>query len=158
MKLLLAFVSIFSLQSFASLELGSEVLANRTEKSIEFNWNSNRSYYACSYAEGQARKYLRALGAQDISTDCRGGIEYGRPQWSWMPLSLDAQFTVLEQNDNGSEPVTNQKVVLRGNESCEFNVKLIQKLLAQVNHTLVKKSVNCFEARGSYRFEVEVVK
>lgn len=155
MKLLLAIVSIFSLQTMAA-ELGSEVLANRTEKSIEFNWTSNRSYYACSYAEGQTRKYLRALGAQDISTDCDGGIEYGQPYW--LPLSLTADFSVYTQDGNGTEPVTNQKVVLRGNESCEFNVKLIEKILSQVSHTLVKKSVNCFEARGSYRYEIEVVK
>ena len=157
MKLLIALISMFTIQGM-SAKLGTESLAERQEKSFEFNWNSNRSYYACSYAEGQAQKFLRALGAQEIATDCRGGIETGTPQWSWAPLNLKAQYVSAVQSENGNEPVTNQKVILRGSESCEFNVKLIEKILANVDHKLIKKSSTCFDARGSFRYEVEVLK
>ncbi len=154
MKLFVMFILAASLPLFA-VDQGQELLSARTIKNAEFYWSSVRSYYACNYAEGQTQRYLDLLGAQDVQTKCRGGIEFGK---YWGPLRLDASFSLLDANDNGTEMVAVQRVVIRGSESCEFNVKLMDTLLKQIPHVLVEKRASCFNSQGSFKYVVEVLR
>lgn len=131
---------------FALALIGVAGLANAAEqKSISFGYTSNESFYACSYAEGQASKFLTALGADNVETQCTGGIQPDHQLW---PVSLSATFMTSEK---GVRTVT-----LRGHEACDFNVKLIKTILAQVDHEVVSAQSNCWGSEGRYSFVINL--
>ncbi|MES2769172.1 MAG: hypothetical protein V4596_08505 [Bdellovibrionota bacterium] len=119
--------------------------ANASEqKSVSFDYNNTKAYYSCSYAEAQMAKVLTAIGATEVSTDCSGGIDNDQ---LW-PVSVDANFSHDLQGGKA--------VVLKGNESCDFNVKLIKAVLSTVDHEVVKAQDNCWDADGSFKYEVYI--
>lgn len=120
--------------------LAGNVFANET-KSINFSYSNNYAYYSCSYAEYQAQKFLAQLGARNIHTKCSGGIDQEMPY-----VYLTASF-----EQYSSEDVV---VTLRGRESCDFNVKLIDAILTKFDHKEVKKGSTCWNAEGRYRYDI----
>jgi hypothetical protein len=89
------------------------------------------------------QKTHATLGAENISTQCFGGIQHDGQLW---PVSLNATFT----HDAKGERV----VVLKGRDSCEMNVKLIKTILATIDHEVVSSHVSCWGPQGRYQIEV----
>lgn len=117
--------------------------ANATEATpFSFDYNSQESYYSCSYAESQAKKVLKTMGANVLDVNCSGGIDHNM----LMPLSMDGGFILEAQGT--------RTVVLKGRDSCDFNVKLINTILATIPTASVKAQSNCWNSEGNYRFEV----
>jgi hypothetical protein len=114
------------------------------EKTVSFGYYNQKAMYACSYAENQAKSDLKAMGAVNVQIKCTGGIEAGSP--NWMPLEMDITF---DQNCSDGQTVT-----IKGNESCDFNVRLMDTLLTQVDHKSVDKSESCWDASGAYKYNV----
>jgi hypothetical protein len=129
---------------FALALIGFAGIANAHEVSFTFNYNNQNSYYACSYAEGQASKTLTLLGADNVVVDCHGGIENG----TLWPISMSGSFLHSEKGE--------RTVVLKGRESCDFNVKLINTILASMPHEKVVSQNTCWDSEGSYRFEINL--
>ena len=119
-------------------------VANAAEKSLSFNYSNHNAYYACSFAEAQMTKTLTAVGATDISVSCTGGIEHNQ----FWPVSVDATFSHELQGG--------KSVVLKGRESCEFNVKMIQAVASAVDAEVVKAQDTCWDADGNYKYELFV--
>lgn len=117
-------------------------VANASEKSVSFHYNNPNSYYSCSYAEGMMVNLLNEFGATEVSTNCTGGIQHDQ---LW-PVSVDASFSHEEQGG--------RTVLIKGKESCDFNVKMIKAVLATVEHEVVKGSDSCWDAQGQYSYEV----
>jgi hypothetical protein len=111
---------------------------------FSFSFSSHNSFYSCSYAENQATKTLKALGANVVDMRCAGGIDFEK----YEPVYLSGGFVLESQGG--------KTVVLKGRDSCEFNVQLIKNILATVNATVAKESHNCWDSEGNYRFEITV--
>lgn len=147
-----------SWQLSEALEVGSEYMADLQEQDLNFVWFSNEDSYSCSYAEQQAQKYLRALGAQDIRMKCFGGIDFSTPMWTWGSLTLKAQFSAYKVFDGAKTPVTYQNVAFNGRDSCAFNLSLLKGVLEKVDHLEVTMLSFCRGNKGSFRAEVQVLK
>lgn len=132
------YVSIlFALVLFAGV-------ASAGEQTFSFHYNNQNAYYSCDYAEAQVVKVLTALGAENISTNCHGGLDY----YQLWPVSVKAVYTLTAKGE--------RTVVLKGNESCDFNVSLIKNALKNFDHEVVKAQSSCWDASGRYHFEVIV--
>lgn len=128
---------------FAVALIGFAGLAHASEqKSFNFDYSSNQSFFACSYVEGQASKVLTTLGAENVKMNCYGGIQYGQ----WLPVALSATFTIEEKGA--------RTVVLRGRDACDMNVKLIKTILTTVDHEVLSSSYSCWGSTGQYKFEI----
>jgi hypothetical protein len=130
---------------FALALIGFATLANASEqKSFNFNYNNFNVYYACDYARDQAANTLEVLGAENVSVNCTGGIENN----TMLPISMNGTFNLVEKGA--------RTVVLKGRDSCDFNVKLINTLLSTIDHETVMEHINCMDAQGSYHFEINL--
>ena len=119
-------------------------VAKAGEQTFSFHYNNNNAYYSCSYAEAQVVKTLTTLGAENVSTNCHGGIDHDQ---LW-PVSVNAVYTLAAKGE--------RTVVIEGRESCDFNVKLIKAALINFDHEVVKAQASCWDASGRYRFELIV--
>lgn len=126
---------LFAVALIAGVAKAGEVVFN-------FHYNNPNAYYACSYAESQVAKTLKTLGAENVETDCSGGLDAINNQM-W-PVSVQASYDVTVKGE--------RQVQFRGNESCDFNVKLIKAALQGFPHEVVKAQSNCWDAKGSYNF------
>lgn len=131
-----------------SMLLGFSFAAQAERQGVEFFFSSHYSYYACSYAESQTESHLRSLKATQIRTRCSGGIQPG-PDSFWMPINVYASYLPAQV----SEPVT---VTIRGNESCDFNVRLIKTLVRRLGYKTLQSRDSCWDSRGSYSFQIRV--
>jgi len=122
----------------------SQARATEVQK-LNFGYYNRYAYYSCDYARNRVQQHLAKLGATNIHTTCTGGIEPYRP---WFPINLTATF---EQKESVGNVVT-----LRGNDSCDFNVRLIDAILKTVAHKNVSKQSNCWDSRGSYTYQVQL--
>jgi len=131
---------------FALALIGWAGLANASERlSINFNYSSNESYYSCSYVQGQASKILSTLGAENIVTQCQGGI-----QNDLQPLPISMQATYTHHVKSG------KKVVLKGHDACEMNIKLIGTILSTIDHDIIDWDAACWGSQGSYKIKLEL--
>lgn len=117
-------------------------IANAGE--FKFNYSNHNAYYACSYAEAQVEKTLSALGVEGVLASCTGGIDHGQ-MW---PVSVTASYEAVVKGET--------QVVLRGRESCDFNVKLIKAAVAHLGLEIAESSNSCWDASGSYRFVINL--
>jgi hypothetical protein len=135
------------------LALSLNALAQSVNVSFTYfgNEGNRQSYYACSYVENQAEKYLELLGATDIDVQCFGGIN---PSWV-APVSLDASFEVPQLS--GSE---GEIVEIKGdhwNPSCGINVRMIREFLKKFPHVKVlKKDDHCAFSSSNYYYQLEI--
>ncbi len=110
-------------------------------KSINFSYSNFNAYYSCNFAQYQAQKFLTQLGARNIYTKCSGGIDQ----------NMSTVYMTISFEQYASEGVV---VTLQGRESCDFNVKLIDTILTKFDHKEVKKGSTCWNAEGSYRYDI----
>lgn len=75
------------------------------------------TYYNCRSVEDTVEAHLEAMGAQNISVRCSGGIEMG---WT-MPASVTATFDAIIPEANG----VMREVVLKGSDSCNLNTEFL---------------------------------
>jgi hypothetical protein len=146
MKKLIALIAmIFSLTAFAKETVSFTYFGNE---------GFNRSFYACSYVEGQANSYLELFGATNIEVYCSGGIQ---PWGSMQPVSLNASFDL--------PAVTGQHVdavQVDGDSSspaCGLNVRLIKELLKKFsNVAVVQKDDACAFAGSNYHYQLNITR
>lgn len=119
-------------------------VAKASDTVFTFNYNNHNAYYACSYAEAQVAKTLKKLGAEGVETDCKGGIDHNQ----FWPVSVTATYSSVVKGE--------RTVQFRGNESCDFNVKLIKAALEGFEHETVKAQSSCWDANGSYNFVINL--
>ncbi len=119
-------------------------IAHAESKSVSFSYSSSRSYYACSYFEGQGEKLLAKLGADSVSTRCHGGLPDNHfvsgTYFFRMPASTGAVETVS----------------LNVRESCDFNEKLIKKLLTAFDVVSLSKRGSCWDSSGNLRYSIQI--
>lgn len=123
---------------------GLAEFAHAESKSVSFSYSSNRAYYSCNYFENQGEKLLKKLGADSVSTRCQGGLP---DQW----FVSGSYFFRMPASTGAVETVS-----LRVNESCDFNEKLIKKLLTAFDVVSVSKKGGCFDASGSLRYTIQI--
>lgn len=123
---------------------GVTATAHAESKAVSFSYSSNRAYYACSYFEGQGEKLLKKLGADSVSTRCNGGL----PD---QPFVAGTYYFRLPAATGAVETVS-----LRVNEACDFNEKLVKKLLTAFDVVSVSKKGGCFDASGTLRYTIQI--
>ena len=128
---------------FAVVLMAGSAFANM-DSVFRFHYSNSNAYYSCHYAEAQVSNTLAVLGAENIDTDCRGGIEHNQ----LFPVSVEAVYTQAAKGE--------REVVFQGNESCDFNVKLIKAALKNFDHEVVSSKTSCWDASGRYNIRVLV--
>ncbi len=111
---------------------------------FNFHYNNNNAFYSCHYAENQVANTLVTLGADNVETRCHGGIDHDQ----LLPVSVSATYTQVAKGE--------REVVFKGNESCDFNVKLIKAALKNFDHEVVSAQSSCWDAKGRYNIRVLV--
>ncbi|MCB0348711.1 MAG: hypothetical protein KDD37_07740 [Bdellovibrionales bacterium] len=134
------------LLSFNVFADGVEMVENESV----FTYNSHLAFYACSYAERQAEKYIEQMGGEVVKIRCTGGLPDSRY------VSLRLKF-VSYKSTNSADAINSEwiNVKLRGNESCEFNKKLIEHLLPQFETRNLLAKEFCDVARGRYLYSFD---
>jgi len=127
---------------FAVALIGGAAHATETFK---YHYSNINAYYACSYAEAQVAKTLIVLGAQGVTTTCTGGIDHGQ----FMPVSVTATYEGVVKGQS--------QVTIKGRESCEFNVKLINAAVDQLGHEVASAKSNCWDASGNYKYVINLL-
>lgn len=112
-----------------------------TTTTVKFNYWESHSMYACSYVENQALGYVNKLGGTDASVDCKGGLPWN----NW----VSAEITFKPSMDKSLK-----ETKIRVNQSCDFNQKLIEKLLPAFNPTDVKRKGVCWDSNGRLRYTI----
>lgn len=109
---------------------------------VKFDYWSSHSYYACSYVEQKAHFFAEKLGATDITVKCTGGLPWN----DW--VSADISYAVPMKKSVA------EVTKLRVNEACDFNQKLIEKIIPTFNPTEVKRKGVCWDSSGRLRYSV----
>lgn len=119
--------------------------ADMVEKHSKFHYSSTQSYYACSYAERQAKHFINEMGGEVVKIRCTGGLP-------------DSPFVSVDMKYRSAVAGAWQQVSLRGNESCDFNTKLINHLVEnfEVRDIVSRNSCNFSSGRYQYSFDVLV--
>lgn len=155
-------IVIFMLISLAlNTQADEGIYAKYLNAEVKFNHISKDSYYSCSYAEAQAKKYLKMLGAVNIQTKCTGGIQPGAPSSSWIFLSLEISYDALvavKPSSKDAIAVEFETVRIRGNEACDLKVGLIDTLVKNMDVQVVKSSNSCYHANGRFNYEISTLK
>lgn len=128
---------------FAAVFMSGSAFAN-LDTTFTFHYSNHNAYYACSFAETAVVKTLSTLGAEDIDTRCSGGIDNGQ----LFPVSVKAAYTQVAKGE--------RMVQFKGNEACDFNVKLIKAALKNFDHEVVSAKDSCWDASGRYDIQVLV--
>ncbi len=120
------------------------------EQESTFTYSSNRAYYACSYAEAQTKKYIQQMGGEVVKVRCSGGF----PDSPFVTVNM--HFTNFKAS-NSADAMTSEWMVvkIRGNESCEFNKKLVEHLLPQFETRNLQAREFCNVSEGRYQYAFE---
>lgn len=141
MKLSTIFLAALLVFSSATISLFSSI-ADAEPTVIKFQYWENHSLYSCSYVEGQAERIAKKLRATDIKVKCTGGLPWN--EW----VSAKISFVVPEKQNEST--VT----TLRVNEACDFNQKLIEKIVPAFNPSEVTRKGVCWESKGRLRYTI----
>lgn len=108
---------------------------------IKFSYWERHSLYACSYVEGRAQFFAKKLGATNVEVDCKGGL----PHNDW----VQAEIT-FSTPANSEERTTK----IRINEACDFNQKLLEKMLPAFEPSEVVRKGVCWDSQGRLRYTI----
>jgi hypothetical protein len=118
--------------------------ADMVEKNSSFFYTSSRSYYACSYAESRAKNFIKEMGGEVVKIRCTGGL----PDFSYVDVDMTYRAAVTG---------VWKSVSLRGNESCEFNTKLIESLIPNFKTQNMVAREFCNDSSGRYQYTFEAL-
>ena len=116
----------------------------------------SRNYYSCDFAEATLENHLEVLGASNISVSCSGGIEQN---WGMFPVNLTARFDIPSATSENHTRSTNSRLAgtRLGNSSCNFNTKLLNKLLPLFANVKVNaKRATCMDNDSRWSYDVTV--
>lgn len=139
------------LGSWANASAAEIIPATWAERTVKFDYFSNRSFYACSYVESRAEKVLKALGATSVKVKCRGGL----PWDNW--VSADITFEALAADAQGVVNAQVDTVKLTVKEACDFHEDLIKTLLPSLAVTKVERKGFCNDSQGRLRYKIGVL-
>jgi hypothetical protein len=118
------------------------------------NRGGNQSYYACSFVESQAYKYLELLGATDVRVRCSGGIQSGG--WHPQPVSVTATFQLPALT--GVE----ESLEIRGdhwNPACGLNTQMLREFIKVMPHVeVVRKSDSCAFHNSNFFYQLNITR
>jgi hypothetical protein len=143
-------LGIFFLSGLAMAD-DTLVSSNYVAKEVNFSYWSRWSAYSCDYVQEQATTFLKALGAIDIKVSCTGGLPYTSQFSSFIT------FDVLQPDAAGDLKAKYSLAQIKGNESCSFNVALLNEILRVLPSRSVHASNSCWESQGSYTYSLEVL-
>jgi hypothetical protein len=111
------------------------------------NEGSNRVFLSCHYVERAAESIMKQLGAEDVRTDCRGGIDYGM----YTPVSVNVNYVL---------PVAANAITIKSdfNTNCFFDTKFIDQLVrssARLERGN-RATRHCFSSDSNYSYDVVI--
>ncbi len=109
------FMTVIAVLFAVSSAFASEYVSRKMNWSPRTHNGGTVTYYNCQSVESTVESHLEAMGAQNVSVRCTGGLEMG---WS-MPAHVTATFDVAVPGENG----TTRELTLRGSESCHLNTE-----------------------------------
>jgi hypothetical protein len=133
-----------------------EVVPARLEKQkLSFSYSGFRSAYSCSYVESQTEKVLKALGAQNVSVRCSGGLE-DRSE----TVFIRAQFSSVRETtaDKSTRTASPTPVTFKFDESCDLHVRIIRSALKKFEVYAEDNDSSCYNWQGRVNYGVVVLK
>jgi len=133
----------------------TQVPALQAKQKVQFSHSGFRSSYSCSYVEGQTKKILKALGAQEIKVRCSGGLE-SRSE----TVFIRAQFLALHETteEKSTQVATILPVKLKFKESCSLHKTIVDQLLKKFEVYTHKEFNNCYDWQGRVEYDLTVLK
>ena len=144
------FIAMIVIALSASGAFASEYVSRKMSFSPMTNSGWNRTYYSCDWAENQAERHLKAMGAQNVRVTCTGGIDY-----NWVsPIFVRARFDAPVPAEND----VTREVVLKGNDGCSFSKEFIGRAVKLFPGVKVKSHRgSCMGGRmDSWRYVLSV--
>ncbi len=115
----------------------------------------NQTYYNCSAVEDMVEAHLAALGATNARVNCSGGIQDMGGQWQYFPVNVTARFDAAVPSGGSVESRTLKSV--GGNENCELNVGVLNKLLPLFPAvTVTRGTKSCSDNRSRWSYDITV--
>lgn len=134
-NLLIVLVSLFSVNALAEVA------------DINFTFTSPRSAYSCDYAKTQFKNYVAGLGGEIERLNCSGGLPHSTF------VSLRSKVVTPNPDEENTSWAT---VEFKGNKSCEFNSRMIQKIISNFRTRNLQARDNCWYSEGRYSYTLEV--
>lgn len=132
-----SFVMFLAVLISTSAALSEEVKTS----TIKFNYWERHSYYSCSYVEGRAELFAKKLGASSVEVDCKGGL----PHNDWVQAEITLKTSVNAESNTTK---------IRINEACDFNQKLLEKMLPAFEPSEVVRKGACWDSSGRLRYTI----
>lgn len=146
-KVALIFVFLFAMPAMAhdSVPVVSEV---------SFDFASNRSYYACSYAERRFEQMVEAMHGKVEKMRCYGGL----PDFTSISIKAEVQHMAFGDEPKSIGHHEWLDVSIKGRDACTFNKKMVMSLLSVFTTQGLQAQDNCWHSEGRYSFEFQVLK
>ena len=143
----------FTLAASVSAKAETQPVEYRNQRT-SFHYSSFTSAYSCTYATTLAEEMLWRMGARKILVSCSGGLPFS--QFLLLRMEFDtAQVSTSPTAETGS---WEQVKIWDWDRACDLNVRLFRSILPYFTSRNVRISNGCWDSRGNFDFEAEILR
>lgn len=151
MKLLIAFIAMFSVSAMAADYELKEVNFKVSDRAQ----NGSKVYFNCDSVESTVASSLKKLGAKEVKVNCRGGID--RHGSHHLPAYVSTSFEALNADINSSLNVSFQEVVFKNRNNCHLINSIIKNVNGEFEISELKMR-RCLRSDSHARVSLSVLK